>query len=282
MGPKRIAVLTMVRNDDFYLRKWTAYYGRELGEENLYIYLDGKDQPIPDWCQKATVMAVDKIKGQVVASDKGRIAFLSKRARELLTEENYDLVIGVDADEILVVDPLVGMTLKEYLSQLKVEISVSGLGVDVGQHLEEEEDICGGQAFLQQRKYARLSTRYTKPCVIAKPVVWGSGFHRIKGHNFTIDPSLYLFHFGYFDMKRIEDRFADPDRRQAGWVKHIAKRSKTIQQVTKYKARPWDSTTRLARTLQTCIRPPYAWNKPAMLGLCLIVEIPKRFQQLGV
>ena len=45
MKTKRVAALTMVRNDDFYLRKWTAYYGRELGEEHLYIYLDGKDQP---------------------------------------------------------------------------------------------------------------------------------------------------------------------------------------------------------------------------------------------
>ena len=26
MKTKRVAALTMVRNDDFYLRKWTAYY----------------------------------------------------------------------------------------------------------------------------------------------------------------------------------------------------------------------------------------------------------------
>ena len=44
---KRIAAITMVRNDAFYLRKWTAWYGAQLGEENLYILLDGRDQPIP-------------------------------------------------------------------------------------------------------------------------------------------------------------------------------------------------------------------------------------------
>lgn len=32
---KRIAVLTMARNDDFFLRKWVEYYGRELVKENL-------------------------------------------------------------------------------------------------------------------------------------------------------------------------------------------------------------------------------------------------------
>ena len=28
---KRIAAITMVRNDDFFLSKWVGYYGRQLG-----------------------------------------------------------------------------------------------------------------------------------------------------------------------------------------------------------------------------------------------------------
>ena len=35
---KNICAITMVRNDDFFLRKWISYYGKELGEENLYVY----------------------------------------------------------------------------------------------------------------------------------------------------------------------------------------------------------------------------------------------------
>ena len=70
---KKICALTMVRNDEFYLRKWVAYYGAELGPENLYVYLDGKDQEIPDWCPGVNVEAVDKIPGQVVEAEKGLI-----------------------------------------------------------------------------------------------------------------------------------------------------------------------------------------------------------------
>ena len=92
---KKICALTMVRNDEFYLRKWVAYYGAELGMSNLYVYLDGKDQEIPDWCPGVNVEAVDKIPGQVVEAEKGRLDFLSKTAAELL--KTYDLVIGVDA-----------------------------------------------------------------------------------------------------------------------------------------------------------------------------------------
>lgn len=275
---KRICAITMVRNDDFYLRRWTTYYGRELGEENLFIYLDGLDQPLPDWAPKAHIQPVEKIPGQVVSAEKIRLSFLSERARELLN--SYDLVIGTDADEFIIVDPKVGLSLREYLSQCEISTSLSALGVDVGQHLEHEKPIQDDLPFLQQRHYARLSTRYTKPSIKASEHPWGSGFHRIKGKNFTIDPNLYLFHFGYFDLKRIQDRFDDPDRTAAGWTKHIEKRAKTIRLVTKLKPKEWDSATRLARRLQTYIRPPYAWNKPAMLGMKLIVRIPERFHSI--
>ena len=275
---KRICALTMVRNDDFYLKKWVEYYGSELGVENLYIYLDGKDQEIPEWCAGTNITAVDKIPGQVVEAEKGRLDFLSAKAAELLG--SYDLVIGVDADEILVVDPDLGVSLKDYLSASDIDVSLSGLGVDVGQHTGEEGDIDGTRAFLSQRHYARLSTRYTKPCVIAKPVRWGRGFHRVKGHNFHIGRDLFLFHFGYFDLGRIKARFEDPSRRAAGWTKHLERRSKTIRQVTEGKARDWNRWTRNARIIQTCCRPPYAWNKPAMFELVVIVRIPDRFRNI--
>ncbi|MGP1610832.1 MAG: glycosyltransferase family 2 protein [Candidatus Cryptobacteroides sp.] len=275
---KRICALTMVRNDDFYLKKWTAYYGRELGEENLYIFLDGKDQPIPDWCPKAHITAYDKIKGQVVEAEKGRLALLSQKAAELL--ESYDLVIGTDADEFLIVDPALGISLAEYLSSKDIKISLSGLGVDVGQNTKEETGIIENEPFLRQRHYARLSTRYSKPSVLAAPVVWGSGFHRIKGHNFHIAKDLYLFHFGYFDLGRIEVRFNDKDRKEAGWSRHLAKRSKTIRLVTNKKAGEWNSRVNFARIIQNLVRPPYAWNKPAMFEMIVIVRIPERFQDI--
>lgn len=275
---RRICALTMVRNDDFYLKKWTAYYGRELGEENLYIFLDGKDQPIPDWCPKAHITAYDKIKGQVVEAEKGRLALLSQKAAELL--ESYDLVIGTDADEFLIVDPALGISLAEYLSSKDIKISLSGLGVDVGQNTKEETGIIENEPFLRQRHYARLSTRYSKPSVLAAPVVWGSGFHRIKGHNFHIAKDLYLFHFGYFDLGRIEARFNDKDRKEAGWSRHLAKRSKTIRLVTNKRAREWNSRVNFARIIQNLVRPPYAWNKPAMFEMIVIVRIPERFQDI--
>ena len=276
---KKIAALTMVRNDDFYLRRWVAYYGAQLGKENLYIFFDGMDQVIAPFCEGTHAALHEKIGTQVVSAEKGRLKFLSDQAAALLNR-GYDLVIGVDADEFVVVDPRLGLSLPEYLSRQRIGTSLSALGLDFGQKLGEEPDITEAVLFLQQRHYAQIGTRYTKPSVVARPCVWGSGFHRIKGHNFHIGKDLYLLHFGYFDMKRLQDRFQDADRLSQGWGAHMQKRARTIRYVTDLPARDFDRWTRFARICQTLCRPPYAWNKPAMFELRIVVRIPERFRNI--
>lgn len=276
---KRIAALTMVRNDDFYLEKWVEYYGAQLGKENLYIFFDGTDQTIAPFCTGTHAELHEKIGNQVVAAEKGRLKFLSGKAAELLSN-GYDLVIGVDADEFIVVDPDTGKSLVEYLSEQRIDISLSALGLDFGQKVGEEGDITSDLPFLKQRRYAQLGTRYTKPSIVARPCIWGSGFHRIKGHNFTIGKDLYLMHFGYFDLKRLRDRFSDSDRLSQGWGKHMKKRSRTIRYATELKARDFRRWTRFARICQSVVRPPFAWNKPAMFELRIVVEIPSRFSEI--
>ena len=270
----------MVRNDDFYLRKWVEYYSRELdGKENLYIFYDGLDQQVASFCEGTHAQAVEKIGTQVVSAEKGRLKFLSSKAAELLAD-GYDLVIGVDADEFVVVDPKLGKTLREYLSELRVKGSASALGLDFGQKLGEEPDITQERPFLQQRHYAQIGTRYTKASIIAKPCRWGSGFHRVKGHNFHIAPGLYLMHFGYADVKMLESRLGDVDRVAQGWERHIYKRSRTIRYATECKARDFDRWTHFARICQTWCRPPYALNKPAMFEMRIVVRIPERFREV--
>lgn len=276
---KHIAALTMVRNDDFFLRKWVEYYGRELGKENLYIYYDGEDQAVADVCQGTNAFLHPKIGQQVVAAEKGRLKFLSQQAAELFAK-GYDIVIGVDADEYIVVDPKLGIGLREFLSRQDIDVSLSPLGLDFGQKLDEEGDLSLEKTFLSQRHYAQIGTRYTKPSIISQPCRWGSGFHRVKGHNFHIASDLYLLHFGYADSKILEGRLGDADRVAQGWKKHIYKRSRTIKYATEKKARDFDKWTRFARICQTWCRPPYALNKPAMFELRLVVKIPERFNDV--
>ena len=160
------------------------------------------------------------------------------------------------------------------------------LGVDVGQNVSCEEALDGdspgkGGAFLSMRGYALLSTRYSKSTVLLKPVAWGAGFHRTRKHNFHIVKDLYLFHFGCVDLARIEAKFADRERVAEGWSRHFRKRIRTIDVISKARHPwSWNSAVRFARTVQNMVRPPYAWNKPAMFNLKLVVRIPDRFRNM--
>ncbi len=277
---KKIAAITMVRDDDFFLRKWVDYYGRELGRDNLYILFDGEDQIVPDFCEGTHTYIHKRLSNRIVEGERVRLGLISDKAAELLEKDGYDLVIGVDCDEFIVVDPKVGKSLREYLSEQEIDFTISPLGVDVGQHLEKESEIDASKGFLEQRKYGYLDTRYTKGSIIAKPVRWGRGFHRVKGHNFHICPDLYLFHFGCIDMKRMRERFMNPDRIGGSSTRHFKKRTRTIHLVTNNEARDFDKGTKTARKMQTLIRPVYAWNKPAMLGRVIVVKIPERFRKI--
>lgn len=274
---KKIAAITMARNDEFFLSRWIKYYGDEIGTENLYIYLDGTDQVTPKNAGAAHIKKLPHTDMPRAVGDKYRIGLMNDLARELL--KSYDIVIGCDCDEFLIVDTNTNKTLAEYLSGIKIKNTVSGLGLDVGQNMNCESTLDASAPILPQREYALLSTRYTKPVVKNAPVDWGSGFHSISGHNFHIDKNLYLLHFGAVDMQMLEQKAA---ARGADWLNHLRRRGNgTINAVTTLPARD-EKWLRRARILQTFARPIYALDKPGMFGLKRVVKIPSRFKKLGI
>ena len=274
---KKIAAITMARNDDFFLSRWIEYFGKLLGTENLYIYLDGTDQNIPENAGSAHITKLPHTDMSRSAGDKYRIGKLSDLASKLLAQ--YDIIIGCDSDEFLIVDPVLNQTLPEYLSNKKINTTLSGLGLDIGQHMKYEGALDTSKPFLSQRGFALLSTRYTKPGVITRPVHWGSGFHSLRGHNFHIDPNLYLLHFGAVDMDMLVAKAAN---RGPDWVNHLRRRGNgTINDITNRTPRG-EIWLKIARILQTIFRPIYAIDKPGMLGLKRIVKLPGRFQNSGI
>ena len=274
---KKIAVITMARDDGYFLSRWIAYYGKQFGTENLYILLDGTDQKTPENIGRAHITKIPHENMSRSAGDKYRIKKLSETAHKLL--KKYDIVIGCDVDEFLLVDPKTKKTLSEYLSTKKINTTLSGLGLDVGQHLYTEAILDKDAPFLEQREYALLSTRYTKPVVINKPVNWGSGFHSIKHKNFHIDKNLYLLHFGAIDIDMLKDK---AKKRGSDWLNHLQRRGNgTINTITKSKPKS-EKWLNIARTLQTYCRPIYALRKPGMFGLKPVVKIPKRFKKSGI
>lgn len=278
MITKNIKAITMVRNDRF-LQKWVEYYGAQLGRENLYVYFDGEDQEIPDFCAEVHTQKVPKMQGDVVSTERQRSRFISSRAAELF-EGGAQMVIATDADEFLVVDPALKVGLRDFLSTLPEHSCHSGLGVDVLQHLSTEGKIDFSKPFLSQRHRGWLYSRYTKPSVITRPSVWGGGCHRVKGQNFHIAKGLYLFHFGGVDLEYLREISVDEARVANGWTRHQLKRQRAIEKVGRVAAGDWDSLVKLMRRMQTLCRPVFALNKPTTFGLKFVARIPERFRNI--
>lgn len=273
---KRIAAITTVRNDTIFLEKWVAYYGKQLGIKNLFVFIDGHDQPQPAWLDEVNTICLPHLPLKRAQADSRRARVMSDLARGLF--RYFDAVIVTDVDEFLIADPESNQSLTEYLSQSKARVSLSGLGLDVGQHMELEAALDKSRPFLDQRKYAHLSSRYTKPSVAFRPVTWGSGMHRIKGRNFHIDPNLFLFHFGMVDFELSTGKTADKDRLASGWTGHLSRREELFKIIAESNPVDGDTYFEEARRRQTRHRPLYALNKPGMIRGNHVVKIPERFQ----
>lgn len=260
-----------------FLAKWIEYYGAQLGKENIFVYLDGEDQFVPDWCRDAcNMVTIPKMGLPVTEGDKARARFLSEKAA-ILFSQGYNAVIGTDIDEFVVPDPALGVGLAEFLSGVKVKTSISPLGVDIIQQVEEAP-IDRSIEYLRQRHFAWLCPRYTKASVLFRPCEWGSGFHRVKHCNFHICKDLYLIHLGYCDNKDILNKVVDPEIKKSGWRAHLNRRLFAIRKCNGKMPRDFDKSVRTARFLQTWFRQIFALNKPSMLGHQVIVRIPERFE----
>jgi len=268
----------MARNDDFFVSKWMDYYGAQLGPENLFLVLDGLDQNCPPGCERINVIRLPREEQKRSHGDRNRARLLSHLARSLFYR--YDRVIAHDIDECLVVDPLMNLSLADYLQKDCSCSSLSGLGLDVGQHMEAEGSLDASRPFLEQRSYAHVSARYTKTVVAMSPLTWGSGFHRVKGRNFRIDPQLYLFHFGVVDYKRYMQKKKDQKLLDAGWEGHLERRHGLFDLILKSEALEGDDFLKKARRRQSLFRPIYALNKPGMLKEKPVIKIPERFRSI--
>ena len=182
----KIAVLTMVFNERHFLPIWIHHYGSQVGRENLYVVDDGSDDG-----STAGLGAVKVLRGRKEDLDEDqRAAKLSAIQAELLTL--YDAVIVTDADELIVVDPALGLSLADYVDQRVDEIAVT-TGFNVQFSLADEDPLDYARPLLRQRSFLQFDQSYCKPLVAKVPVRWIAGFHGC-GRHLPLSRDLLLFH----------------------------------------------------------------------------------------
>ncbi|MDQ2092913.1 glycosyltransferase family 2 protein [Rhodalgimonas zhirmunskyi] len=191
----KVAAVTMVREDLFFLRAWLKHYGDVLGRENCYIVNHGRGEEVADLAAGCNIIGIpgDPHKN----FDMKRWRLLNNIVMGL--RSYYDHIVVGDVDELVVVDPASGKSLLEYLWDAPIRQVMTPLGIEVIHRIDVEPEAITDH-ILGPRRYIRLAPHYSKPCVISAGTKIARGGHFTQYGKLNAPDDLYLFHLKFCDF----------------------------------------------------------------------------------
>ncbi|WP_209224734.1 hypothetical protein [Ruegeria sp. R14_0] len=111
----------------------------------------------------------------------------------------FDVVMGGDVDELIVLDPLVGDNPVKHIQQRTSEEVITPFAIEVVHRVDLEPALDASRPVLEQRIHGRANAVYCKPCIIRKPIRWSLGQHYSDYPHLNLSSELFLFHLRFFD-----------------------------------------------------------------------------------
>jgi len=189
-----IAIVTMVNNEDYFLPLWINHYSKVKNAQLVVVdhgSNDGSTDKLPPNINKITIPQSKPY------FELDRALTISDLQHSLL--HYYDCVIYTDVDELLVVDPELGLDLAAFIEQSEDHPVISPIGLNVLHLSEAEPALDIAKPILAQRPHAYFHSNYCKPVITRTPTRWMRGFHGCDEETF-LDRGLYLFHLAHFDL----------------------------------------------------------------------------------
>lgn len=208
----KIAALTQVRHDDFFLDIWIRHYAGLIGRENCFIILDGDDwEPTADTAGTNIIVKPRDTFGRK-AVDVQSNTRRAEQMQHIFGELGYTHVIISDCDEITVLDPQAGLSFEDCLKEMNDRGYTYSLGMDVVQHPDLDAPLDPEKPILSQRDHVVVSRSYSKVNVVSRPWLEGGlqlkpGMHKLRGGKVYVSPGLNVLHFGLVDEAPMRQRF---------------------------------------------------------------------------
>ena len=199
-----IAAVTMVWNDDWFLRRWIGYYGPLIGEENLYVVSHGPNPGLDAIVGAANVIVVPRDPADL-QFDRRRWGFLSSYASALT--HYHDAVICLDVDELLV-PARAGLSFEEAFARMEGNATRCVPGFELFPASEQADSVDAAERIAPHMAGAQFSPFYSKSGIIFRPVEFFPGAHGMIGEKPELSTDLALMHLRYANLRELERRNA--------------------------------------------------------------------------
>jgi len=189
----KVFALTFAYNESFLLPRWAAYYGSQLGLENLFVLDHGSSD-----LSTIGLGRVNIIKAPRTPFDDVRKAnFATYQHAALL--QYYDAGFVMDVDEFIVADPEKYKNLREFVDKTEAE-ALACVGLELCHIRSLEPEYSESLPLLFQRAHALFDSWICKRSFARKAIRFGGGCHT-SDQPVVFDENLYLIHLKNFDYK---------------------------------------------------------------------------------
>jgi hypothetical protein len=185
----------MVRDDAFFLKAWLRHYGEMFGRQNCYVINHGYGEEVAELAKGCNIIGIpgDPHKN----FDVKRWSLLNNLFGGL--RRYYKHVIVGDVDELVVVDPLAGVNLLQWLEKADTDRVYTPVGLEVI-HRIDIEDQPANDMILGPRRHVRVAPHYSKPSIVSTPAKLSRGGHFAQYSKLHTPDELYLMHLKFCDF----------------------------------------------------------------------------------
>jgi hypothetical protein len=189
----KVFALTFAYNESFFLPRWAAYYGSQLGLENLFVLDHGSTD-----LSTAGLGAVNIIRAPRTPFDDVRKANFATHEHAALMQY-YDAGFVMDVDEFIVADPAKYQSLREFVAQTNAE-ALACVGLELCHIRSLEPAYSETLPILSQRTHVLFDSWICKRAFARKSIRFGGGCHT-SDQPVVFDEDLYLLHLKNFDYR---------------------------------------------------------------------------------
>ena len=200
---RNVCCITMVKNDQCFIRSWILHYIRNIKDIAFVIIDHASDYPVKEFvAEEFPGVEIDVIRmPDILFDDVFKSSALSALAGIYLT--GFKTVIVSDVDELVIpLHPrMVPYELESLIDDIKTPFT-SPIGMSFIHNTAVEDKYDFSQPLLNQRNYCRFSHTLTKPIIWkGKAACFTPGQHSLREELSEINSKLGLAHLNLIDKE---------------------------------------------------------------------------------